>query len=79
METFSPQNDSVQEHENLLTPGQVGARIRQLRKGKHLTQAQVATAAGVSRQFVSALERGHDRAEVGMVLAVGGVVGLRVG
>lgn len=79
MATFFPQTDPVQEHEKLLTPGQVGARIKQLRKGKRLTQAQVAAAAGVSRQFISALERGHPRAELDATMRVGTVVGLRIG
>lgn len=78
MATLLSENDWIENYELLLTPHQVGARIKQLRRGKKLTQAQVAIAAGVSRQFISALERGHPHAELGATMKVGEVVGLRI-
>lgn len=78
MPTFLPQNDPQQDPEILATALQVGIRIRQLRKALHLTQAEVAQSAGVSRQLVSAIERGHARAEFGIVMSIGNVVGLRI-
>jgi len=78
MVSFLPESDQIENYELLLTPHQVGARIRQLRRGKGLTQAQVAAAAGVSRKFISALERGHPHAELGVTMRVGEVVGLRI-
>ena len=40
--------------------GQLGERIRALRKSRHLTQAQLAERSGLSRPTVSMLERGND-------------------
>lgn len=49
----------------------LGARLRAERVSRSLTQAQVARAAGVSRGFVTELERGkRPRAELNRVLAV---------
>lgn len=67
------------DEEILKNPNQVGARIKQLRMGLHLTQAEVAADAGVSRQFIGALENGHPGAEFAKVMKVGAVVGLRIG
>lgn len=67
------------DEEILENPTQVGARIKQLRKGLHLTQAEVAVEAGVSRQFIGALENCHPGAEFAKVMKVGAVVGLRIG
>jgi transcriptional regulator with XRE-family HTH domain len=45
--------------------------IRSLRLDRHLTQAQLAARADVSRQWVVAVERGDTRgAEVGLVMRV---------
>lgn len=40
----------------------VGARVRELREGEGLSQEQLAHAAGLSRPYVGALERGEQGA-----------------
>lgn len=57
----------------------VGAAIRAARRAEGLTQAQLAQRAGVGRQWLVALEKGHDRAELGKVVAVLAALGLRAG
>ena len=53
------------------TPGELGAALRARRRAQGMTQLQVAEAAGVSRAFVSDLERGdRSGAELARVLAV---------
>lgn len=37
----------------------LGRRVRLLRRARELTQEQLAAATGISRSFVSALEKGH--------------------
>ena len=59
------------------TAADVGAAIRAARRADGLTQAQLAERAGVGRQWLVALERGHDRAELGKVVAVLAALGLR--
>lgn len=54
----------------------LGAKVREARRERRLTQAQIAQTANVSRAFVVELERGHPRAELGKVLAVLGALGL---
>ena len=39
---------------------ELGDRIRKVRKSRRITQAQLATRAGLSRPTVSTLERGND-------------------
>ncbi|MFB9651917.1 helix-turn-helix domain-containing protein [Pseudarthrobacter oxydans] len=60
------------------TPEDAGRFVRERRLSLHLTQAQLATKAGVSRKFVAALESGHPRAELGKTMQVLTAVGLRV-
>lgn len=52
------------------------AAVRAARRARGLTQAQLAERAGVGRQWLVALEKGHDRAELGKVLAVLSALGL---
>ena len=54
----------------------VAATIRAARRARGLTQAQLADRAGVGRQWLVALEKGHDRAELGKVISVMGALGL---
>ena len=54
----------------MTTPADVAAAVKSRRRELHLTQAQVAQTAGVTRQFVSMVERSHPTAELGKVLAV---------
>lgn len=57
----------------------LGARLRAQRVALSLTQAEVAHRAGVSRGFVTELERGkRPRAELNRVLAVIGALDLAV-
>jgi y4mF family transcriptional regulator len=53
----------------------LGAAIRSARRARGLTQAELATEAGVGRQWLVAVEQGHERAEVGLVTAVLDAVG----
>lgn len=48
----------------------VGASIRAARRARGLSQAQLAERARVGRQWLVAVEKGHDRAELGLVVAV---------
>jgi HTH-type transcriptional regulator / antitoxin HipB len=50
------------------TPAELGAIIRDRRKQLKLDQAAFAKRIGVSRQWVIEIERGHPRAELGLVL-----------
>lgn len=56
----------------------LGAAIRQARKSHSLTQAELAGLAGTGPRFISELERGKDSAELGKVLDVLAVLGLRL-
>lgn len=57
---------------------QLGSTVREERRRLHLTQAELAEQSGVSRSFVIELERGHERAELGKVIAVLSALGLEV-
>ncbi len=50
------------------TPVDLGAVIRDRRKQLKLDQSTFAKQIGVSRQWVIEIERGHARAELGLVL-----------
>ena len=50
------------------TPTDLGAVIRDKRRQLKLDQAAFARRIGVSRQWVIEIERGHPRAELGLVL-----------
>jgi HTH-type transcriptional regulator/antitoxin HipB len=50
------------------TPADLGAVIRDKRKQLELNQATLAERIGASRQWIIELERGHPRAELGLVL-----------
>lgn len=50
------------------TPSDLGAVLRDRRKKLKLNQATFAKRIGVSRQWVIEIERGHPRAELGLVL-----------
>lgn len=49
-------------------PTDLGAVIRDRRKQLGMGQAVLAAQIGVSRQWVVAVERGHSRAELGLIL-----------
>ena len=56
----------------------LGAAIRNARKAHGLTQSQLAGLAGTGLRFISELERGKPGAELGKVLDVLAVLGLRL-
>src|SRR3546814_14142415 len=58
--------------------GALGLAVRQARKAHGLTQAELAGLAGTGPRFISELERGQPGAELGKVLDVLAVLGLRL-
>jgi len=50
------------------TAAELGAAIRERRKRLGLDQAMLAQRIGASRQWIIGVERGHARAELGLVL-----------
>jgi y4mF family transcriptional regulator len=56
----------------------LGAAIRAARRAEGWTQAELAARAGVGRQWLVAVEHGHQRAETGMVMAVLRELGLQL-
>ncbi len=51
-------------------PADIGLAVRSERTAQNKTQAELAAAAGVSRRWLAAVEKGHPTAEAGLVLAV---------
>ncbi len=60
------------------TPADLGAVIRDRRKQLCLGQAELAEKISASRQWVVAIERGHSRAELGLVLRTLDSLGIRL-
>jgi HTH-type transcriptional regulator/antitoxin HipB len=59
-------------------PADLGAIIRDRRKQLGLDQTTFAKRIGVSRQWVTAVERGHARAALGLVLRAIDALGIRL-
>ena len=59
-------------------PADLGAVIRDRRKQLKLDQAAFAKRIGVSRQWVIEIERGHARAELGLVLRAVDVLSIQL-
>ena len=59
-------------------PHEVGAALRAAREGLGLTQAEVASAAGVSRKWLSEAESGKAAVSLGLVLGVVDTLGYEV-
>ncbi|MDP9118486.1 MAG: helix-turn-helix domain-containing protein [Actinomycetota bacterium] len=59
-------------------PRRLGGVIRELRKERAMTQAELALRAGVSRGYLVRLERGHPTAEIDAVLRVLRPLGARL-
>lgn len=57
------------------TGTEVGARVRSLRAQKGLSQSQVASQAGVSRKWLSELERGKATVSLDLLLRVVATLG----
>ncbi|MDP2378392.1 helix-turn-helix domain-containing protein [Reyranella sp.] len=60
------------------TPADLGAVIRDRRRQLKLDQAAFAKRIGVSRQWVIEIERGHPRAELGLVLRALDALNIRI-
>ena len=60
------------------TPADFGAVIRDRRKQLKLDQAALAGRIGASRQWVIEIERGHPRAELGLVLRAVDALNIRL-
>ncbi len=60
------------------TPADFGAVIRERRKRLGLGQAALAEKIGTSRQWLVGVERGHSRAELGLVLRTLDTLGIRL-
>jgi len=58
------------------TSEDVGAAARFFRLQKGLTQSQLAQSVGASRKWICEFERGHNRAELGIVLRVFNCLGV---
>ena len=58
------------------TVGHLGMEIRRLRQSAGLTQAELAQRAGVSRRWLSHVERGHPHGELAHLFAVLRALGL---
>jgi len=61
-----------------LRPAEVGRTIRDRRRALGLDQASLAKRVGVSRQWIVEVERGKERAEIGLVLRTLAALGLEV-
>ncbi len=59
--------------------GQVGVRLRATRKARGMSTGQLAEAAGVTRGFLSQLERGMTSASVVTIVRICTALGMRVG
>jgi HTH-type transcriptional regulator/antitoxin HipB len=59
-------------------PRRLGRVIRELRKERAMTQAELASRAGVSRGYLVRLEQGHPTAEIDAILRVLRPLGARL-
>ncbi|MFS0698944.1 helix-turn-helix domain-containing protein [Cellulomonas sp. 179-A 4D5 NHS] len=60
------------------TAAQLGAAVRARRNADGLTQAALASRAGISRRTLIAIEQGHPAGEIGRVLDVLHALGLDI-
>jgi transcriptional regulator with XRE-family HTH domain len=58
---------------------EAGPRLRQLRKSRKLTLLEVAERSGVTKGFLSLLERGHSRVSVPTLLRICDAIGITIG
>lgn len=65
--------------ETLATAESIARRITEAREAQGLTKAEVGRRLGITRFTVAAVERGNPSTSLGVYVAVGQVVGLRVG
>jgi HTH-type transcriptional regulator/antitoxin HipB len=62
----------------LRTPIDLGFAIRDRRRRLHLRQDELAARVGVSRKWIIDVEKGKQRAEIGLVLRTLDALGLRL-
>lgn len=55
---------------SVATPIELGRAVQRAREDLGLTQAELAARAHVSRRWLIEVERGHDNAQVGKVMAL---------
>jgi HTH-type transcriptional regulator / antitoxin HipB len=60
------------------TPPQIGALIRQTRKGLGVTQKDLALTSGTGLRFVIDLEKGKETCEIGKALTVLQTLGIKM-
>lgn len=60
------------------TPSHISETLRLRRKYLGLTQGELATLVGVSRNWVSEMEKGKDTVEIGKVLTIINALGLKI-
>lgn len=60
------------------TPRELGALIRDARRDANLTQAELASRLGFSQGWVSEIEQGKERADIGRVMRTLSILGMRV-
>lgn len=58
--------------------GQLGARLRQLRQARRLTQERLAERAGLSFKFLGELERGRGNPTLTTLTAISDALGVRL-
>ena len=60
------------------TPANLGALIRERRRGLGLDQAELASRVGVSRLWINQIERGKPGASIGLILRTLMVLGIEL-
>src|SRR5271168_3583061 len=65
-------------HAVIRTPADLGALIRDRRRGLDLDQAELASRVGVSRLWINQVERGKPGASIGLVLRTLMVLGIEL-
>ncbi len=61
---------------NISNPEQLGALIRQVRKGQEITQEDLSSLVGVGPRLIGEIERGKPTAEIGKVFQLLAGLGL---
>lgn len=62
----------------MLTPQQIGALVRESRKGLKVTQKDLALTSGTGLRFIIDLEKGKETCQIGKVLTVLQTIGVKV-
>ena len=70
---------SAEEPERAIHSPRIGARLREARRARGMTIAELASAADLSNGFISLLERDETNASVGTLLRVCELLNVRIG